>query len=200
MVKKKRMKKKEKESSVKSYVIAFIPALLLVGFLVYVITLPPQPIATTNTTSPNTSKGNKAPDFTLEIINENGLTGKKFQFSDFLGSVIFMDFAFEWCPHCNNMAPKIEKLYEEYSKRGVKFLTIMGSSGTNAAKSAEFIKKHGITWTVLFDANMDVFNLYGVKGTPTYFVIDEDGKILNVLIGEQEYTRLSTILENALAS
>jgi len=199
MVKKSSGKRRKKESNLKTYLIAFIPAIILVIALVYIISIPPQVTVmqkTTNTVKLET--GQDAPDFTLEIIDENGLTGETFSFKSLVGKPIFMDFAFEWCPHCNNMAPTIKKLYENYHSKGIEFVTVLGGSGTDTAKTADFIKRHEIIWTAVFDADMKVFTLYGVRGTPTYFIIDDQGKVVKKLIGEQPYDRLAALLDAVL--
>jgi len=139
-----------------------------------------------------------APDFKLKVITPEGLTDREFTFSSTRGSVVFLDFAFSWCPHCNNMAPIIKRLYQEYSQKGVVFVTVMGSSGSSPSASASFLSRHGVSWTALYDERMSVFSLYGVTGTPTYFVIDSDGRIVTKLIGEQPYDTLKSAIEQAL--
>ena len=197
--KKRRGRKGERGTEFRRYVVAFIPAIILVAALVYVISLPPRVTITSNNTDSATLEQNtKAPDFTLEIITADGLTGKFFTFSNLIGKPVFMDFAFEWCPHCNNMAPTIKMLYENYHVKGVEFLTVAGSTNTDDTKTAEFVKKHEIEWTVVFDKNMEVFTLYGVRGTPTYFVIDPSGVVVGKLIGEQPYERLASLLDAVL--
>lgn len=195
----KKSKRKKKKSSLKNYTIAFIPAFILIAILIYIISLPPQVTTTqTNTSTEELGTGHEAPGFTLKVIDEDGLTGETFSLNSILGNVIFMDFAFEWCPHCNNMAPTIKRLYENYRNKGVVFLTVAGGSGTDVDKTSDFVKRHEIAWTVVFDANLEVFALYGVRGTPTYFVIDEQGRIVKKLIGEQPYERLAELLDMVL--
>ncbi|MEM0455467.1 MAG: TlpA disulfide reductase family protein [Nitrososphaerota archaeon] len=176
--------------------IAFVPAMLLVALLAYLLSIPPAPVSppTQTTTGPQA----EAPDFKLKVITPDGLTDREFTFSSTRGSVVFLDFAFSWCPHCNNMAPTIKRLYQEYSQKGVVFVTVMGSSGSSPSASASFLSRHGVTWTALYDERMSVFNLYGVAGTPTYFVIDREGRIVAKLIGEQPYEALRSAIEQGL--
>ncbi len=176
--------------------VAFVPAMLLVGILVYLLSIPPAPVSPTTQTS--TGERIEAPDFKLKVITPEGLTDREFTFSSTRGSVVFLDFAFSWCPHCNNMAPIIKRLYQEYSQKGVVFVTVMGSSGSSPSASASFLSRHGVSWTALYDERMSVFSLYGVTGTPTYFVIDSDGRIVTKLIGEQPYDTLKSAIEQAL--
>lgn len=179
-------------------IVAFIPAMMLVGLLIYLLSIPPAPLPPETRTT--TEARGEAPDFTLEVITPDGLSNKEFTFSSTRGSVVFMDFVFSWCPHCNNMGPTIRRLYEEYSGRGVVFVTVAGSSGSNPSATASFLRRHEVTWTAVYDEQMSVFRLFGVSGTPTYFVIDREGRIVRKLIGEQPYEVLRSAIEEALGT
>ena len=189
-------RQRKREGSRWVTVVAFIPALVLVGLLAYLLSVPPAPLPSgTRTTEGSPAE---APDFKLRIITPEGLTDKEFTFSSTRGSVVFLDFVFSWCPHCNNMGPTIKRLHEEYSGRGVVFVTVAGSSGSSPSATAKFLRDHGVSWTAVYDERMSVFQLYGVSGTPTYFVIDRDGRIVRELIGEQPYEVLKAAIEEAL--
>jgi peroxiredoxin len=92
----------------------------------------------------------------------------------------------------------------------VVFVTVAGSSGSSPSASAKFLRDHGVSWTAVYDERMSVFQLYGVTGTPTYFVIDRNGRIVEVvdrygrivkmLEGEQPYEVLRDAIEKALRS
>jgi len=58
-------------------------------------------------TSIGQSRSNMSPDFTLPIINDRGLTGENLTLSNLRGRPVFLDFVFEWCPHCNRMTPRL---------------------------------------------------------------------------------------------
>ncbi len=187
-------KRRKKEGSRWITVVAFVPAVLLVGLLVYLLSLPPAPV----TPGERTTEASEAPDFRLKVITRDGLTDREFDFSSTKGSVVFLDFVFSWCPHCNNMGPTIKRLYEEYSGKGVVFVTVAGSRGSSPSATARFLKDHGVSWTAVYDERMSVFELYDVPGTPTYFVIDRNGRIVERLVGAQPYEVLKATIEEAL--
>lgn len=151
------------------------------------------------TTQSGTSTHMPAPDFELRRITASGLTEDVFRLSSVRGSPVFMDFAFSWCPHCNNMAPIVKRLRESYAEKGVFFLTVAGDDArTDEKQTAEFLARHGVSWTVVFDEQLRVFDLYSVRGTPTYIVINRDGEIVGRLEGEQSYEDLSALIERAM--
>jgi thiol-disulfide isomerase/thioredoxin len=138
-----------------------------------------------------------APSFTLRKIGGDGLTNNTFIFNPVSGRVTFIEFIFEWCPHCRNMAPTVERLHERYGDK-VEFITVAGGYRTTPEKTAEFIRKQSISWTAVYDEQMEVFRLYRVSGTPTYFIISPDGTVFTWAAGEQTYEYLSLILDKAL--
>jgi thiol-disulfide isomerase/thioredoxin len=159
------------------------------------MTVTERTTATIQATVPPTKA--MAPSFTLRKIDGNGLTSSNFTFNPASGRVTFVEFVFEWCSHCRNMAPIVEKLYGRYGSR-IDFITVAGGYGTNPEKTSEFIRKYGISWTVVYDQQMQVFTEYRVTGTPTYFVISPDGTIFTWAVGEQTFEHLSLVLSKAL--
>jgi len=152
---------------------------------------------TTSMTQTTTQTKVMASSFILRKIDGSGLTNNSFTFNPVSGKVTFIEFVFEWCPHCRNMAPIVEKLHERYGGK-VEFITVAGGYRTTPEKTAEFIKKYGISWTAVYDEQMEVFRLYRVTGTPTYFIISPDGAVFTWTAGEQTYEYLSLILDKAL--
>ena len=135
----------------------------------------------------------RAPAFSLNLIDVDGLSGEAFSFNPESGRPVFMSFVIEWCPRCNEMEPIIHRLHREYGGR-VFFLTVAGGFNTNSKMTADYLRRHNITWTVVYDYNMEVFRKYYVTATPTYFIISPDGYIMARLDGEQDYQTLAGLL------
>lgn len=172
------------------YLAAF-PAVALAALVLFLAFTPPSPQSKVVVST-------AAPAFSLEEVSQDGLTGRIFSSSSLKGKPAFIEFVFEWCPHCNRMAPTIADLHERYGDK-VFFLTVLGSQGSTPQKSAEFLQKHGIGWTAVYDPTMKVFQDYGVRGTPTYFLVRPDGTIMRKLEGEQTYDTLSSAMEELLS-
>jgi peroxiredoxin len=72
--------------------------------------------------------------------------------------------------------PLLKELYEQYKDQGV---VVVGISLDEDVKLVqEMVASKGITWTQVSDADKRVRKLYNVKGTPSYYVLDRDGKIV----------------------
>jgi thiol-disulfide isomerase/thioredoxin len=154
--------------------------LVVAIWAVYSFTQPPPSPSTSTTSSGNTTttEGNSAPDFTLPVVTESGLTGQKLTLSSLRGKVVLLEFMEPWCPVCQNMASMLDRLYSQYGSANVVFISVAGPwNGATANDAAKFIHDYGTGWTYLYDSSGTVFQTYGVTGTPTYFVLTKTGSI-----------------------
>lgn len=163
--------------------------LILVGAIFYVLAAaPPQGIttitmssttsiissSTTHSATMTHSTSEKAvPDFELPEVDRYGLTGKIIKLSQFEGKPVFLEFMSPLCGHCIKMTPVIKDLEEKYGDKIV-FLSVMwpGSGGVELA--SKFIEDKGVNWVHVVDEEGRVFQAYGVRGTPTYVILDKD--------------------------
>lgn len=72
--------------------------------------------------------------------------------------------------------PLLKELFERYKDQGV---VVVGISLDEDVKLVqEMVASKGITWPQVSDADETVRKLYNVKGTPSYYLLDRDGKIV----------------------
>jgi len=157
--------------------------LVLVGAVFYVLAAaPPQemtPITVASTTSAasrsttHPASEKLAPDFELPEIDKYGLTGKSIKLSQLEGKPVFLEFMSPLCGHCVKMTPVIKDLEEKYGDKIV-FLSIVwpGSGGVELVSG--FIREEDVNWLHVIDEEGKAFQAYGVRGTPTYVILDED--------------------------
>jgi len=135
------------------------------------------------------SVGTKAPQFELPAMDES-----KFSLQDALvrGPVLAVFFKIS-CPVCQYALPFFERIFKAY---GGKKLTIIGVSQNDKQETAEFIRKFGVTFSVLLDdtKSFPVSNAYGLTTVPTAFWIGEDGNIedSNVSWVRKEFEEIAT--------
>jgi len=153
----------------------------------------PERTASDNTQSTqDTSKGIKAPDFTLTRVN-----GQKFHLSDHFGKVIVLNVWATWCPPCRREIPDFVELQKELGSKG---LLIVGVSVDKKGESVvkPFAKKHHMNYPVMVD-NGIVSKEYGpFKYVPTTFVIGRDGYVKGYQPGMLTKDILKPVLEKLL--
>ena len=59
--------------------------------------------------------------------------------------------------------------------------------GESANKIKDYMAKHRLTFPALLDRGSDVSTLYGIRATPTRFLIDRDGKVIAGSIGPRDW-------------
>ncbi len=142
-----------------------------------------------------------APDFSLPVVDSNGLTGQKVTLSSFRGRGVLLEFMEPWCSHCQNMAPVLETLYQQYQTQNVAFLSVSGPwNGATANDAANFIRTYHASWTYVYDSSGSVFNAYKVTGTPTYFIIGTNGSIIATFLGQVAPETLMPDLAKAMGT
>jgi peroxiredoxin len=120
-----------------------------------------------------------APDFSLP-----GVDGKTYSLSAQLGKVVVLEFIATWCPHCQNDAPMMNKLYDTYKSKNVQVFAINatpnGHDHSSPARMSDlqwFRDTYGVTFPLLFDAQLKSANDYGVYFYPYIYIVDQQGKV-----------------------
>jgi len=96
-----------------------------------------------------TKTGQAAPEFTLQNLN-----GEEVLLSNFLGSVVTLDFWRSTCPACRESMPYLETMYNRYQARGLVVITISLDS-TVQAPARFFLNNDYPNLIKLWDAKSD---------------------------------------------
>ena len=71
--------------------------------------------------------------------------------------------------------PLLKELYAQYQDQGV---VVVGISLDEELKPLqEMVTAKGLSWPQIHDADQTLVKLFNVKGTPTYYLLDREGKI-----------------------
>jgi len=125
--------------------------------------------------------GFEAPDFALQDLD-----GKTHRLSDYRGSVVFLNLWTTWCPPCREEMPSMDALHRELVDEGLVVLAV--SEDENGARVvAPFAKQLGLSFPILLDDGASLSPRYGVTGYPETFIIDREGKVLEHVIGPENW-------------
>jgi len=117
--------------------------------------------------------GKIPPDFNLTDIN-----GKSVSLSALIGNVVYMDFWHTRCGPCISELPFTKILEEKLTDKPVIFLSIsLDDTKSDWEKFVKEKKLGGIQIYAPNGRNSEIAREYAVKGTPTYLIIDKEGRI-----------------------
>ena len=135
--------------------------------------------------------GSDAIDF-----NCRDLKGQLWNLNTVKGKVVLLRFWADWCPYCRYEMPIIEKYYRKLNNEG--FLVLAVNIKQSAEVALAFTAQLDITFPVPLDRDGNIAKQYGVYAIPTNFLIDREGIIREILVGEvfREETVLRDLLKD----
>jgi len=137
--------------------------------------------------NPGNLVGNKAPDWSLPVLNEDIMLSNK----NLLGKYVLLEFTATWCAHCIEAGEMMNRLEDKFrDNEKIALVSIFSSEIDKKEGISEFVRKNNLKSTILYSAD-HVGELYEVAGYPNFMVISPKG---NVLTNFQGYN--STIEKN----
>lgn len=137
----------------------------------------------------NTMLNKPAKDFTL-----NDLEGKPLALSSLRGKYVVLDWWGSWCGWCIKGIPDMKKSYEKYSDK----MEILGIDCNDTEQQwKDCVKKYELPWKHVYNPrNSKLTEDYQITGYPTKIVIDPQGNIIKIVVGEDPafYTYLDELL------
>lgn len=121
-----------------------------------------------------------APDFELTT-----LTDESVKLSDFRGKKVFINFWATWCPPCKEEMPQIQNYYEKAAKDdNVVVLSVNATDLEGNRKTIQqFAEDYDMTFPILLDEKGDVSIAYEILTLPTSMIINEEGVVVEQIIG-----------------
>lgn len=113
-----------------------------------------------------------------------------------LGRPVVVNIWASWCGPCRVEAPLLQRASQEYETR-VSFIGVNSSDAR--APAIEFIKQYGLTYANVFDDSGDIRRKLGLRGFPTTYIFDRDGKFRASVVGGISEQRLAAQLRDALS-
>lgn len=136
-----------------------------------------------------------AANFSLPDID-----GDPHALQDYRGKVIMLNFWASWCPPCRREMPSMERLYQKFSEQGLVVIAV--NQWEDPDLVFEFTGRLSLepTFPILLDRESKVSEQYGVKGLPTTFLIDRDGKLRYRAMGGRDFDHpeVESLIESLL--
>lgn len=116
--------------------------------------------------------GSRVPEFDLERLD-----GGRITFSALRGPVTVVAFISTVCPVSNGFNDRMAALFEDYSRKGVKFVFINSNANESPAQVAQHHTAAGFPSEVYKDTDNRAADLFGAMSTPEMYMADRGGVI-----------------------
>lgn len=123
----------------------------------------------------------EAPPFSLKDLEGNPVTLNALK-----GKPVLMIFFASWCPGCKEEIPLFEKF--SIGKKDPLTILTVAIDGEKEKRIKQFVKELKITLPVLLDVKEKVARTYGVRMVPTTFLIDGEGWMQGVIMGQRDWS------------
>lgn len=150
--------------------------------------------------SENVKIGEKAPEFTTQLVN-----GENYSLSNSKGNYVLLYFWGSWCGPCIRNAPELVAISDNYSSKlfdkDSKLEILSVALEKKDKKWKKVVNKFGFNWelqVVQFHQlvlNSPIANKYGVFEIPSKFLIDPNG---NVVLSKTSFSEIEQYLEKRL--
>src|SRR5271166_4140961 len=114
------------------------------------------------------------------------LAGNTVSLSEFTGKIVLVNLWATWCEPCLREMPSLERLQSRLGER-IAVLAVSEDRGGNKAVEP-FIAKLGLKSVKIYiDPKSEVGHSFAVRGLPTSFLINREGKVLGRVEGAAEW-------------
>jgi peroxiredoxin len=139
--------------------------------------------------------GGAAPDF-----SSRDLEGKKVGLTDFHGRTVLLSFWATWCTACRDEMPALQALRDRYIPEGFSVLAV-NYRETSTDSMRRYLAGIKVELQALLDPDGAIASAYGVDiGLPVNVLIDTQGKVVGILVGETPAPAMQRAIEQALTA
>ncbi|HEV2828927.1 MAG TPA: redoxin domain-containing protein [Pyrinomonadaceae bacterium] len=183
----------------RNLLIGIILGIVIVGATVYATGLSKRLLSPFGSSAEyESSKSATAPELaTGSWINSEPLTLK-----DLCGRVVLIEFWTFGCFNCRNTVPHVKSWHDRYRAQG---LIVIGvhSPETGDESKIEDLRREvvslGINYPVVTDNDHKMWNAYDAYAWPTIFLLDKQGRIRWMRVGEGDYEETEQLIQKLLA-
>lgn len=143
------------------------------------------------------ASGKPAPEFKLKDMN-----GKEHALSDYRGKVVVVDVWATWCAGCIQKLPYFLKVRDHFKERDDVVFLVISIDQKEAYNRWKFAHPRynllDITSLIAHPDDCTFSDDYNITGIPRYFVIDREGKIVNVYAYAPDSPKFEKLINETL--
>jgi peroxiredoxin len=127
------------------------------------------------------------------------LAGERIATADLHGKVVLVSFWATTCAVCAREMPQVVETYRAYASRGFEVIAV-AMPYDRPDWVEDYAARKGLPFRVALDYDATINRAFGgIEATPTSFLIDKQGKIIQRIVGQPDFAQLRTAIERELA-
>jgi len=151
-----------------------------------------------STTEYKSSESARAP----ELAAGDWINSAPLKLNELRGRVVLIEFWTFGCYNCRNTLPFVKSWHDRYQAKG---LTVIGvhSPEFDEERKVENLRREvtslGVRYAVVTDNDYQTWSAYHVEAWPTTFLLDKQGRIRWMHVGEGGYDEAEGLIQRLLA-
>lgn len=136
--------------------------------------------------------GKMISDFELPLISSNTIVNP----SKLNGKIVLLEFWFKGCGPCISAIPSLNDLSTKFKNNDFEMYGIEYLQNQSLESLQKYINEQEIKYPNLYQGK-DMAALYGIKGAPTFMVLDKTGKIifLNSGFSDERIAEITALID-----
>lgn len=122
----------------------------------------------------------------ITLISTDGK--EKISSKELEGKKTIYNFVTTWCKYCTQEKPSLNKFYKE-NKKDINVVSIF--IGEKARTIDEYVKNNPIEFNYYHDKDEKISRKLLVRGTPTSYIVDENGVIIARIPGAVDWNQVT---------
>jgi thiol-disulfide isomerase/thioredoxin len=137
-----------------------------------------------------------------ELATGDWINSEPLKLNELRGRVVLIEFWTFGCINCRNILPFVKSWADRYREKG---LTVIGvhSPEFDEERNVEHLRREisslGIRYPVVTDNDYETWHAYKVEAWPTVFLLDKQGRIRWMHVGEGGYDEAERLIQELLA-
>ena len=137
-----------------------------------------------------------------ELATGEWINSEPLKLNELRGRVVLIEFWTFGCINCRNTLPFVKSWADRYREKG---LTVIGvhSPEFDEERNVEHLRREvtslGIRYPVVTDNDYQTWSAYHVEAWPTTFLLDKQGRIRWMHVGEGDYDKAERLIQKLLA-
>ena len=135
---------------------------------------------------------------TIDKLDMTTINGEKITSKDLLGKVVLINFWATDCPGCIAEMPGLINTYNKYKNQNFELIAV-SMFYDPPSHVLSFSKNNSLPFPVVLDIEKKIAAQFSnVTLTPTSFLINHQGEIINRIIGEINFDEFDSLLQKTI--